>query len=148
SYTYADEFTGRPFAVQVADDGGSSTGASTNRFSVADAPLTAGALTPPAATEGAAFSNVTVFHFTDANPAGSGRDYTAVVPLGDGNTVTLTATPGANGQIVANAGGGFDVQLSYTYTDELSGRTFSVQVTDVGGSSTGASTSNFSVADA
>ena len=70
------------------------------RFSVADAALTAGTLTPPAATEGAAFSNVAVFHFTDADPAGTASDYTAMVDLGDGNTVTLTSTPSADGQIV------------------------------------------------
>ncbi len=30
-----------------------------------------GTFSPPVATEGAAFSNVTVFHFTDADPAAS-----------------------------------------------------------------------------
>ena len=70
-----------------------------------------------------------------------------MVTLGDGSTVTLTNTPSANGQIVASAGG-FDVQLSYTYAEELTGQTFSVQVTDAGGSTTGASTNSFSVADA
>ena len=44
-------------------------------------------------------------------------------------------------------GEGFDVQLSYTYADALSNQTFGVQVTDVGGAQTGASTSTFSVAD-
>src|SRR2546427_382135 len=37
--------------------------------------LTAGAFTPPVATEGQAFSNVTVFHFTDADPNGTASDY-------------------------------------------------------------------------
>ena len=45
-------------------------------------------------------------------------------------------------------GNGFDVQLSYTYAEPLSNQTFSVQVSDVGGASTSASTSTFSVADA
>ena len=62
--------------------------------------------------------------------------------------MTLTSTPSSNGQIVANSGGGFDVQLSYTYADELSNQTFSVKVTDDGGQTTQASTSTFSVADA
>jgi len=44
--------------------------------------------------------------------------------------------------------GGFDVQLSYTYGEELRKQTFSVQVTDEGGASTGASTTNFTVAGA
>src|SRR5207249_1881 len=117
----------------------------------------AGSLTPPVATEGAAFSNVVVFHFTDADPAGTAPDYTAVVAPGDGNSVTLTTTPDVNGQVLANAGvgfdvllsytyaeglhagnvqvvattgGGFDVVLSYTYAEELSNPTFSVSVTD------------------
>ena len=80
------------FSVTVTDDN-ASTSASTNTFSVADAALTAGTFTPPAATVGAPFSNVTVFHFTDADPAGTASDYTAVVTLGDGSTVTLTSTP-------------------------------------------------------
>jgi len=42
-------------------------------------PLTAGALTPPVAVEGQAFSNVTVFHFTDANSLAVASDFTATV---------------------------------------------------------------------
>jgi PKD repeat protein len=112
-----------------------------------DAPLSAGALTPPSVAEGQAFSNVPVFHFTDGDPAGAAKDFTAVVTLGDGNSVTLTSTPGPNGQIVAKDGG-FDVQLTYTYTEELCHQTFSVQVADVGGATTCASTDTFHVADA
>ncbi len=104
---------------------------------------TAGALTPPTATEGVPFSNVTIFHFTDADP-GVPSDFTAVVHLGDGNSVALTSTPSVRGQIVANAGG-FDVQLSYTYAEELTGQ-FSVTVTDSGGAnSISASTADLSV---
>ena len=101
---------------------------------VADAVLTAGALSPPVVTDGQAFTNQTVFHFTDADPAGTASDYTAVVALGDGSSVTLTSTPSANGQVVANIGGGFDVVLCYMYTKALSGQTFSVQVVDQGDS--------------
>ena len=96
--------------------------------------------------------NSTVFHFTDANPAATVSDYTAVITLGDGNSVTVdssgvvgSAPAGAGGQIVADAGGGFDVQLSYTYTEVLSNQTFSVQVNAADGASTSAGTSNFSV---
>lgn len=147
TYTYDEEVSGGVFAVAVTDVGGSTVSASTNGFSVADAPL-AGVLTPPAAVEGQAFSNVTVFHFSDADPGGIWSDYTAVVTLGDGNTVTLTGFGSANGQIVAAAGGGFDVRLTYTYAEELSGATFAVRVTDIGGATTSASTNSFSVADA
>ena len=112
---------------------------------MADAALTAGTLSPPVATEGIAFTNTPVFHFTDA--AGSYAkitDYTAVVQLGDGNSVTLNSSgvvsgPGItnaapSGQVVAATGGGYDVQLSYTYAEVIltsAGATFSVQVTDV-----------------
>jgi hypothetical protein len=114
---------------------------------VADDPLTAAALTPPSATEGVPFNNVTVFHFTDADPAASVSDYSAQVTLGNGNSVTLTSTPSSNGRILANASGGFDVQLSYTYAEELSNATFAVSVSDIGGAACSAGTSSFSVAD-
>ena len=112
-------------------------------------------LTPPPLVEGQAFTNQTVFHFTDADPSGTASQYAAIVTLGDGNSVTLDSggvvgspPPGASGKIVANPAGGFDVQLSYTYDEELFNQTFSVQVNDSGGASTRASTSTFSVDDA
>jgi hypothetical protein len=112
---------------------------------VQDAALTAGNLTPPTAPEGQTFSNVTVFHFTDADPSAIPSDYAATVNTGD-TTLSSTANP-SSVQIVAG-NGGFDVQLSYTYAEELTSQTFSVSVNDVGGASTSASTSSFSVADA
>jgi phosphodiesterase/alkaline phosphatase D-like protein len=113
-------------------------------FTSTDAPLTVASLTPPNAAAGQAFSNVTVAHFTDANPNGTASDYTALVTLGDGTSVTLTSTPTSNGQIVAHAGGGFDVQLSYRYAHAVSNRTFAVQVTD-DPATTSASTTTFGV---
>ena len=100
SHTYLEEGS-YPVSVSIQDVGGS-TASAESTAQVADAALTAGAMTPPVATEGAAFSNVAVFHFSDADPAGTASDYTAVVTLGDGNTLTLTGTPSANGQIVAH----------------------------------------------
>src|SRR4029077_10761200 len=94
------------FSVVVTDNV-STASATTSTFSVADAALTAGAFTPPVATEGAAFTNTVVFNFSDADPAGTASDYTAVVTLGDGNSVTLTSTPSANAQIVAHGDGTF-----------------------------------------
>src|SRR5207244_7474876 len=114
-------------------------------LSVADAGLAAGAFTPPVATEGAAFSNVVVFHFTDADPAGTADDYTATVVTGDA-TLTSAANPGSV-QVVAHSGGGFDVQLSYTYAEELTGQTFSVSVTDHNATAS-ARTGTFRVPDA
>lgn len=85
-----------------------------------------------------------MFHFTDADPAGSVNDYTATVNTGDA-TLTSTINPTAV-QIVANPAGGFDVRLSYTYVEELTNQTFGVTVADAGGSTTGASMT-FNVAD-
>ena len=147
SYLYTQQLSGVTFSVQVSDNDGSSTGASQGNFSVADAPLTAGALTPPAASQFVAFSNVLLFHFTDADPNATAAEYTAVITWGDGNTSTVTSTANAYGQIVADAGG-FDVRGSYLYTQQLTGVTFSVQVTDSGGATTSASDTSFSVADA
>ena len=98
---------------------------------VGGTPVTEGALTPPDATEGVAFTQ-TVFHFCDVNACDTIGDYSAVVTLGDGNTVTLTSTAGPDGQIVDNSSGGFDVILSYTYSHAIpanAGQTFSVAVT-------------------
>ena len=81
------------------------------------------------AAVGSAFTNAVVFNFSDADPGKLVSDYSALVTLGDGNTVTLTSAASANGQIVAS-GDGFDVQLSYTYLEELTGQTFSVVVSD------------------
>jgi hypothetical protein len=145
SYTYADELNGQTFSVAVTDHGREAS-ASTSSFSVADAALTVNSFTPPTATEGALFSG-TVLNFSDANPDATADDYTAVITLGDGNTLTLTSTPSANGRIVAHGDGTFDVNLSYTYADELNGQTSSVVVSDHG-SQASASSSSFSVADA
>jgi hypothetical protein len=150
THQYLEESGGQPngkypISVAVSDGEGGQASAQTS-IQVNDAALTAGALTPPAATEGKAFSNTTVFHFTDADPNGTAGDYAATVQTGDA-TLTSTANPG-NVQVVAHSGGGFDVLLSYTYAEELSNKTFGVSVTDAGGSSTSQSTSTFSVADA
>ena len=121
-------------------------------FVVADAPLTAGALTPPPfATINQPISNALLFHFTDADPNGTALDYAATVAWGDGTTNSSTGFDiiGSNGShavsIVANPNGGFDVLGSHTYSQIVNAGTFSVQVSDSGGSSTGASDSNFQV---
>ena len=75
--------------------------------------LSAGALTPPVAAKDLPFSG-TVFHFSDSDAAAQASDFTATVQTGDGQTLTSSANP-LNVQVVANASGGFDVQLSYTY---------------------------------
>src|SRR5262249_31301578 len=154
AHTYVEEGT-YTVNVTLKHDALATVTTPNQTITVADAALTAGALTPPVATEGAPFTNVVVFHFTDADPNAVPGDFTAVVNRGNGTTVTLTSTPSANGQIVANSGGGFDVQLSYTYLEEVYLQTFSVTVTDnEGGSgvgprrSTSPSISTFIVSDA
>ena len=147
THTYADGGT-MTVIVTVKHDLLSAVPSGSQTIAVADAPLTAGTLTPPVgALEGLVFSN-TVFDFTDANPGATAADFTATVTPGDGTgPFTLTNTPNAaNGQIVKNNNGGFDVQFSHTYAEELSNQTFAVQVSD-DGSTTGASSSTFSVAD-
>lgn len=129
NHSYPEELNNATFSVSVADHGASISQRVTN-FSVADAPLTAGALTPPTAYVGIPLSNVTVFHFADADPAGAIADYVAVVAPGDGKELSLTSSPGPYGQIVANSNGGFDVQLSYTYAAPLSNQSFTVTVSD------------------
>src|SRR5262249_2504942 len=47
SHTYAEEASGLTFGVSVADHGATPAAAATGSFSVADAALTAGSLTPP-----------------------------------------------------------------------------------------------------
>src|SRR5204863_7984294 len=113
SYTYAEELTNVTFSVSVVDHAATAS-QSISSFSVADAALTAGALTPPVATEGAAFSNVTVFHFTDADLAGTVSDYVATVETGD---ATLTSTVNPSNVAIVASGDGFDVRLSYTYAE-------------------------------
>ncbi len=121
-------------------------------FVVADAPLTAGALTPPPFTTiNQTISNALLFHFTDADPNGTVSDYMATITWGDGTTSSSTGFDviGSNGihtvSIVADPDGGFDVLGSHTYAQIVNAGTFSVQVSDFGGSSTGASDSNFQV---
>src|SRR5262249_10240316 len=114
---------------------------------VADAALTAGALTPPTATENVGFSNVVLFHFTDANSAAAASDFTATVTWGDGNTQDSTNNPAAV-QEVAHAGGGCDVPGSPTYAEELSISPFSAPAADHVAPSTTLSSSAASVADA
>jgi hypothetical protein len=145
-YTYAEELSGQTFSVVVTDHSSQASG-STSSFSVADATLTTNSFTPPVAAEGTPFSG-TVLNFSDANPAATAADYTAVIALGDGNTVTLTSTASANGQIVAHGDGTFDVNLSHTYAEELSSRPFSVTVTDSGGAAPVSASTNIGVPDA
>jgi hypothetical protein len=145
SHSFAATHSGANMSIEVSDKGG----APAISAGVVDPVLTAGSLTPPVTVEGQAFSNAVLFHFTDEDANGAPSDYTATITWGDGTSSTVSSAASANGQIVANVNGGFDVQGSHTYAEELTGGTFGVQVTDMGGgASTDAGVANFSVADA
>ena len=79
--------------------------------------------------EGSSY-NGTVAHFSDANPNASASDFTASIVWGDGATTT--------GTVVANLGGGFDVNGIHTYAEE-GAQNFTVTITalDNGTVSTG-----------
>jgi autotransporter-associated beta strand protein len=109
-----------------------------------DAPLTITSLTPPIAAEGIATGSVVVAHFTDANPTPDIAKYTATISWGDGN---ITIANSANGGIVANLGGGFNVLGNHTYSEEFTGHTFTVVVADSDGATATASNNNFNVSD-
>ncbi len=132
SHTYLEEAGGLNFSVSVQDLGGAAPISASATIKVADALLSLGTLTPPAATEGAAWSGP-VLHFTDADPNGMASDYTATITWGDGtkSVVTSTTTAADGGYIVAHSGG-FDVIGSHTYLEEATGLGFSVAVADHG----------------
>ncbi len=134
SHTYVEEGN-YPASVTVQDTGGSSATA-TPTATVSDAPLTAAGQNIQAA-EGQAFSGA-VASFTDLDGAGALGDYTASIGWGDGST--------SSGTMVANAGGGFTIVGSHTWTDE---GTYSITISlqDAGGA-TAKAVSRAQVADA
>lgn len=147
SHTFAEEGS---YAIKLTVAGLDGTQFSTalqQLFAVADAPLTAGPLTPPLnASIGQPISNskVVLFHFTDANPNAAPSDFAATATWGDGMTNTSYDGSG-NVSVAANPAGGFDVYGLHTYNETLNPGTFEVQVSDAGGASTSASTTTFYV---
>jgi hypothetical protein len=131
--TYAEEGS-YAVTVDVVDVGGNKlTGIGKTTVTVADAALTMTSFNPPkGAVAGVNTGTLTLATFTDANTSTDIKDFTGVVGWGDGSSDTLTS---ANGGILANANGSFSVVDSHTYPQALCNATFSVLVTDVGGSS-------------
>jgi hypothetical protein len=135
-HTYGEEASGLTFSVQLTDAGGASTTTSAT-INVADAALTITNFSPPTgAVAGVNTGTLTLATFTDANTSPDSKDFTATVSWGDNTSDTLTT---ANGGIVANADGSFSVKDSHTYAQALTNATFSVQISDAGGSSTSTS---------
>jgi hypothetical protein len=145
-------------ASYVSDEGMNPTVTVTNPYTAASNSLTLtvtdAPLTPTAQnvspTAGAPFSGV-VTTFTDADPGGTVTDYTAVVSLGDGTSMTVSSagvvsssTPTASGKIITNANGGFSVQMAYTYANPGT-YPITVTISDAGGFTTSPVTSTASV---
>ncbi len=127
SHTYAEEGTYIGSATFQNDCGEHKVAF---QVDVTDAPLTATGVSV-SATAGVQLS-ATVATFTDADPAGTAKDYTATINWGDGNTSPGTIAPAA--------GGGFAVTGSHTYA---AGGTYatSVAISDTGGASATATSS-------
>ncbi len=131
SHTYGEEGS-HAITVVITDAGSSATAAST--ATVADAPLSAAAAALNL-TEGTAFTGA-VAAFTDADPAGTAGDYTAMIVWGDASSSAGT---------ISASGGGFSVTGGHTYTEE-GAYTATVIILDAGSSAT--VTSTVQVADA
>jgi uncharacterized protein (TIGR03118 family) len=136
-HTYADEGDNLPVTVVVSDTGGSQATADSTA-DVADAPLSAAAVTI-STTEGSQFAG-TVATFTDGNPLATTADFTATVSWGDGTTSTA-------GNVSVNPSGGFIVTGSHTYAGEGANLPVTVTINDRGGSSATAA-SKADIADA
>ncbi len=121
THTYAEEGTRRA-TVTIHDIGGS-TAVAKPVIVVGDAPLTI----EPVGLAGAAGHALSgsVASFTDANPGGSRKDYSASINWGDGTASTA-------GSIAASGSGGFTIAGAHTYA--RAGKfTATVTVKDVGG---------------
>jgi hypothetical protein len=131
THTYAEEGT-NSVTVSIADLGGSTATASST-VNVTDAALSASG-TSVTAIEGQLLAGVVVASFTDADPAGDVKDYTATIDWGDGTTDA--------GAVSSNGSGGFQVSGTHAYAEEGI-NPITVTIADLGGSTaTIASTAN------
>jgi hypothetical protein len=131
SHTYAEEgsFT---IGVTLTDDlPGTATATASSKATVADAPLTITAFTPPTTFFGQSFSGV-VATFKDANAKAPLSDFKATITWGDGSVST--------GVVQSLGNGLFSVSASHTFSSTPTS-SFSVTIKDVGGASVSASTS-------
>jgi hypothetical protein len=127
SHIYADERTANGNVSYTCSN---MVGTQTAYFTatVTDAPLTAGGANV-SGTAGQPVSGV-VAHFSDANPAAGAGDFSAQIAWGDGSKTF--------GTVAAAPTGGFDVSGTHTY-DAAGSYAISTSVTDIGGSTGGAS---------
>jgi PKD domain-containing protein len=136
SHTYAEEGTYTVTVTVTDTDTPSNSATATTTAKVADASLTAGALTLSAGVEGVTPVNAT-FAFTDANTGAPTSDFSVTCNWGDATTSAGT---------VSGSGGSFTAGCGHVYLEEGS-YTVTVTVLDDGGSSTVA-TGTTTVADA
>jgi PKD repeat protein len=145
THDYAEEGT-FTVTITVTDTITNLAGSATFMVTVSDAPLTAGALTPPVATEGQALINIVLFHFTDANPNGTATDFKATVTWGDG-AVEDSIANSTDVQVAASPGGGWDLRGSHTYQEEQVKLLYKVVVQDLGGAPAISSSASINVSD-
>jgi hypothetical protein len=133
--TYAEEGT-YPVTVSIHDappmppNTPTSDAVAASNATVADAALSSTGLpTPPVLPEGTQFSGV-VASFSDADPAGTATDYTAVINWGDGTITSGVVAPGTPGIFT----------VSGAHTFEEGSYPVSVNIRDAGGSVTTAVT--------
>jgi hypothetical protein len=126
-HTYAEE---GPFTVTTTiSDAGGAKATATRQANVADAALSAVAVSPVNTFIDTSTGTVNVATFSDADPAGTVSDYAATINWGDGS-------PATSGGVGAMSGGGFVVTGSHTYTAYPAGGSYpvTVAISDVGGS--------------
>jgi hypothetical protein len=130
NHRYAEEGSST-MSVQVSDGTGDTTSTAA-AVATTDAALRVLTLTRPSPTHNVSFTS-TVLTFTDANVKPDGKDFTAVITWGDGSSSTETV---ANGGITGTTT--FSVTGTHTYAS-AGNYNLSIQVTDVGGSTTSTS---------
>jgi hypothetical protein len=125
SHAYAEE-GGYAVRVDVADAGGAALSAiGQAAVQVSDAVLAdASAPLAVSAAEGASTGDLVLAAFSDADPAGTQADYSAVVHWGDGQS--------SPGSVQPRSGGGWEVHGSHGYAEEGS-YAVTVDVADAGG---------------
>ena len=133
NHTFAEE--GNPTVTVTVTNGVNLSATESFQVAVGDAGLT-GTPQSLSANEGQGLSNVLVATFTDPGTDGTGADYGATVTWDDGGGASHTST----GRVQWISGTTFGVYADNTvpYAEE-GNHAVTVQVTDVGGSSTNAS---------